>query len=665
MACWVLLVLASCGGGGSQGDAVVVPTATSGVSVSAGNNQNTVSWVAVAGASSYNIYRSTSQGQQGTKVGASTSTSYVDATAVNGLTYYYEVTADNAAGEGQVSAQSPAATPATPVLAPAAASGLTVVAGNAQVTLNWTAVAGATSYNVYRSTASGSQGAKVGASATTAYSDTTVVNGTAYFYAVTADNAAGEGPASAQSAGVTPAVPVTVPAPATGVNVVAGNASVAVSWAASAGATSYNIYRSTSQGSQGGKIGSSATTGYTDSAVLNGATYYYEVTAVNSAGESPASTQSAAASPAAPTGTGSAAALAKRLGLPNRFLIGLGSGGSDTTLIQTQGLKPDFFERYLVGLSSGGGWANWNTPPASGNYAKYQMQAADSVGAVPMFTLFQFSADNLSDMTNLADPTFMQTYWSDLITLFNQMGLRDKPALLNVEPDFFGFAQMVVNNNYGGDPTKAPAVMSTDAACAGLPANLTSYAPCLLKLARKYAPKTVIGFPPASWGASTMTSVVSFMNQLGTAQGDFIVMQTTDRDAGCREQYVLTPATTQGDCYASNLTGLYLDETNQTHPNFQDNFAMALAFHNGIGGLPIVWWQTPFGVPSSTPGGTPGHYRDNKVDYFLKHPSELVAVGGLGVVFGSGGAYQTALDTDGGQYQTLSKQYLAQPAPLP
>jgi hypothetical protein len=92
---------------------------------------------------------------------------------------------------------------------------------------------------------------------------------------------------------------------------------------------------------------------------------------------------------------------------------------------------------------------------------------------------------------------------------------------------------------------------------------------------------------------------------------------------------------------------------------------MALSFHNGIGGLPVVWWQTPFGVPSTTPGGTAGHYRDNRVDYFLKHPTELVAVGGLGVVFGSGAENQTTPASDGGQFQNLSTQYLANPAPLP
>jgi len=349
--------------------------------------------------------------------------------------------------------------------------------------------------------------------------------------------------------------------------------------------------------------------------------------------------------------------------MPNRLLVGLGSGGSDQTLIQAQGLKPDFYERYLVGIDTQGGWTTWNSP--SGAYATYVMQQADSVGAVPMFTMFQFSADNLSDMTSLGSASYMQAYWSDTITLFKAINAFGKPVLINVEPDFWGFAQAVVNSNYGGDPTKAPAVVSTDPACAALPANATSFAPCLMKLARKYAPKAAIGFPPSSWGGTSLASVVGFMNAMGANQGDLIIMQTADRDAGCREQAALTPATAQADCVGGQEGTWYWDETNQTHPNFQDNLSIAQTYHDGMGGLPIVWWQTPFGVPSSTPGGTAGHFRDNKVDYFLKHPAELVAVGGLGVVFGAGAENQTTPSTDGGQYQTLSKQYLAKPAPLP
>ncbi len=297
---FVALLAACGGGGGSSSTSGAAPGAPSAVTATAGDNETTISWGAVAGATSYNVYRSTTPGGQGTKIAATTTTSYVDATAANGTTYYYQVTADNAAGEGSVSTQSPGVTPAVPVAVPTAPTGMNATPGDAQVTINWTAVAGARSYNVYRSTGSGSLGAKVGSSSTTQYVDAAVSNGSTYYYAVTADNAAGEGVASAQTSGVTPAAPVSAPAAPTGINVVAGNGQVTVSWSAVPSATSYNVYRSTSAGTRGPKVGSSATTSFDDATAANGATYYYVVTANNAAGESAASASSPAATPSVP-----------------------------------------------------------------------------------------------------------------------------------------------------------------------------------------------------------------------------------------------------------------------------------------------------------------------------------------------------------------------------
>jgi hypothetical protein len=46
---------------------------------------------------------------------------------------------------------------------------------------------------------------------------------------------------------------------------------------------------------------------------------------------------------------------------------------------------------------------------------------------------------------------------------------------------------------------------------------LAGFAPCLLELAHKYAPKVAIGCPPSDWNRSSIASVVAFMNQFGTA----------------------------------------------------------------------------------------------------------------------------------------------------
>jgi hypothetical protein len=108
----------------------------------------------------------------------------------------------------------------------------------------------------------------------------------------------------------------------------------------------------------------------------------------------------------------------------------------------------------------------------------------------------------------------------------------------------------------------------------------------------------------------------------------------------------------------------YWDETNQTSPNFHDHLAWVTALHQGLA-LPVLWWQLPFGVPSTTPGGTAGHYRDNRVHYIFNHMSEFVAAGGVGVTFGTGAGNQTDITTDGGEFQTAVTQYFASPIALP
>ena len=94
------------------------------------------------------------------------------------------------------------------------------------------------------------------------------------------------------------------PAPPTRLIVTAGNAQVALNWSASSGASSYNIYRSTSSGGEGSTPYQTGVTitSFTDTNLTNGTTYYYEVTAVNAGGESARSSE-VSATPAASTST--------------------------------------------------------------------------------------------------------------------------------------------------------------------------------------------------------------------------------------------------------------------------------------------------------------------------------------------------------------------------
>jgi len=183
-------------------------------------------------------------------------------------------------------------TPTVPTTVPAAPSAVTAVGGVNQVTISWNAVAGATSYNIYWSTTTGvttANGTKI-SNAISPYVQTGLTAGTTYFYVVTAVNAIGEGPPSSQVSAVPTSVPVAPPAPI-GVSAVgSGATSATVSWAAVSGATSYNIYYATTAGVTIGGAGVTKLTGVTSPDTVTGltaaTTYFFIVTAVNSAGES-------------------------------------------------------------------------------------------------------------------------------------------------------------------------------------------------------------------------------------------------------------------------------------------------------------------------------------------------------------------------------------------
>jgi hypothetical protein len=335
-----------------------------------------------------------------------------------------------------------------------------------------------------------------------------------------------------------------------------------------------------------------------------------------------------------------------KLGKPSRLLVGL---GGQTAAIQAAGLKIDIYDAYL-GV---GDWTSWNSPPC--DYVCVVSRAADSFGAIPMFTQYQMANNGDGNISGINDVTFMTTYWARVKLLYQDLAAYGKPALVNLEPDFWGYTEQQAPNQ---DPTQLKAQVTINPDCANLSNDVIGIAGCLLQMARQYAPKAYVGFPPSNWGGTSAAAVIAWMNKIGAQHADLLIEQTLDRDAGCFEvnpqpSYCTRPG-----------TGWYWDESNVTHPNFDDYFTTVQQYQAGMGGLPVIFWQTPEGVPSATPGGTPYHYRDNRVHYFLTHPSQLTAVGGLGVVF-SNGPEQTDITTDGGQFVTLHAAYLASPQPLP
>jgi hypothetical protein len=189
-------------------------------------------------------------------------------------------------------------TPRVDVLTvPAAPTGLARTLGNQpQVSLTWSATAGATSYRVKRSTTSGGPYTLVsgGTPTSPSFIDATVAGNTAYFYVVSAVSSAGEGPNSAQlSSGLTfPGAPNLIVAAGNQ----AGNGAPLLTWTPSGPApTSYRVFRSTINDPVTGPqlfnliatiAGSPPATSYADVTAPNEVVSHYYVTALNTTGES-------------------------------------------------------------------------------------------------------------------------------------------------------------------------------------------------------------------------------------------------------------------------------------------------------------------------------------------------------------------------------------------
>jgi fibronectin type 3 domain-containing protein/Na+-transporting methylmalonyl-CoA/oxaloacetate decarboxylase gamma subunit len=212
---------------------------------------------------------------------------YNDTSVTDGITYIYNVTAVNAAGEGPNSTIF--ATPGV-TTAPSEPLNLQAESGDEYVNLTWDAPAsdgGSTIlwYYIYRNDTAGVYNVVVGSQLY--WNDTLVTNGESYTYNVTAENAIGLSPNSTDVAGD----PLGFPSAPQNPDIISQMDLLNITWETPSddGGTpiiEYNIYRNGTAGIYvtipAGQLW------YNDTNVLNNTMYTYNITAVNAKGEGPA-----------------------------------------------------------------------------------------------------------------------------------------------------------------------------------------------------------------------------------------------------------------------------------------------------------------------------------------------------------------------------------------
>jgi hypothetical protein len=329
-------------------------------------------------------------------------------------------------------------------------------------------------------------------------------------------------------------------------------------------------------------------------------------------------------------------------------MMGMGNDQSGATA-WSLGAPLDIHYDYLVGFAGQGGWPDWNP---NGGYVDNVITDAVAHGATPMFTLYQMAAWGDGNLSGLTNDAFMESYFSGVRLMYQRIAAHGVKTVVQLEPDFWGYA---ANASINGTTPVNIAAHAPE--CAGVTQDVRGFGQCLVKMARTIAPTAYVGFHFSAWGAP-MSGLFSMFKACGSGQTDFITYDIIDRDVGCYEAH------TQSDCQSgSSTTVTYWDETNATSPNFHDNEQLLGQITAGLD-LPLLLWQVPFGVPSTTPGGTSGHYRDNRVHYIFNHVGEYASLGVVGAVFGVGAQNQTYLTTDNGQFKNATTSYFAAPVAI-
>jgi len=243
--------------------------------INIGNEQLNVSWTAVQGATAYEIWladenNTTSALKHGADISASVSATISGLD--NGTTYFVWLKAKNDSGASDFS---PAASGKPIANAPIPS----LISGNSQLTVNWTAISGADQYEIFIGT-----GANPPQNVTqtidaplTATIVSGLVNGTNYNVWIRGKNTTGTGLMS-NSATAKPIGSIGV------VTLSSGNGQISLSWASVAGADEYEVYYDTVNTMPASPVQTVMAANESLNGLVNGTIYYVWVRGKNTSG---------------------------------------------------------------------------------------------------------------------------------------------------------------------------------------------------------------------------------------------------------------------------------------------------------------------------------------------------------------------------------------------
>ena len=234
-----------------------------------------IKWTAVAGASQYEVYRSGSKDGTYTLLGTTTAANYTDSKANAGYTYYYKVKAISKVRSTANSSLSATVAATCHCARPVVKPDYLISTGKPYI--KWTAVAGASQYEVYRSGSKDGTYTLLGTTTAANYTDSKANAGYTYYYKVKAVSKVSSGANSYYSV----VIGATCHCARPSVKITTSNGSPRLTWNAVSGASQYEVYRATSKNGSYTKMFTTSNLSYTNTSAKAGTTYYYKVKAVS------------------------------------------------------------------------------------------------------------------------------------------------------------------------------------------------------------------------------------------------------------------------------------------------------------------------------------------------------------------------------------------------
>ncbi len=271
------------------------------------------------------------------------------------------------------------------------------------------------------------------------------------------------------------------------------------------------------------------------------------------------------------------------------------------------------------GAATSASWTSWRT--GEGSFVTSYVEDSRAAGAIPFFSYYVLQetppASSRSEepdkvVDGLGNPLGVRRVTADIRRALQRLGRAGGPAVLQIEPDMWGYLQQ----RFGDDATDSPVrLRGVNRHAHGLPENLRGFARLITRMRNAEAPNVLLAYPVSIFGThkdiklshpdpaelqNMIRRSVAFWRSAGRPY-DLMTFEHTNRTAG----------------YQIKVDGVSESDARWTEQDHQRH----LAYVRGVLAAtrrPGVLWQVPPGnTVRPQQDDTPGHYTDDKVQALL------------------------------------------------